>query len=77
MALAVTQELVCKSLVCVVHTEQHTLQSDLPSLPVYPVDYRFLTPSTGLPDGRTFLPVFHNIVQIFFSVVLSITFVRS
>ena len=50
---------------------------DLPSLPVYPVDYRFLTPSTGLPDGRTFLPVFHNIVQIFFSVVLSITFVRS
>ena len=52
-------------------------ESDLPSLPVYPVDYRFLTPSTGLPDGRTFLPVFHNIVQIFFSVVLSITFVRS
>ena len=51
--------------------------ADLPSLPVYPVDYRFLTPSTGLPDGRTFLPVFHNIVQIFFSVVLSQTFVRS
>ena len=50
---------------------------DLPSLPFYPVDYRFLTPSTGLPDGRTFLPVFHNIVQIFFSGVLSITFVRS
>ena len=48
-------------------------EADLPSLPVYPVDYRFLTPSTGLPDGRTFLPVFHNIVQIFFSVVLSIT----
>ena len=40
--------------------------ADLPSLPVYPVDYRFLTPSTGLPDGRTFLPVFHNIAQIFF-----------
>ena len=52
-------------------------EADLPSLPVYPVDYRFLTPSTGLPDGRTFLPVFDNIVQIFFSVVLSITFVRS
>ena len=55
----------------------HDVTSDLPSLPVYPVDYRFLTPSTGLPAGRTFLPFFHNIVQIFFSVVLSITFVRS
>ena len=49
-------------------------EADLPSLPVYPVDYRFLTPSTGLPAGRTFLPVFHNIVQIFFSVILSINF---
>ena len=37
---------------------------DLLSLPVYPVDYRFLTPSTGLPAGRTFLPVFHNIVPV-------------
>ena len=57
--------------------DRFAARPDLPSLPVYPVDYRFLTPSTGLPDGRTFLPVFHNIVQIFFSVVLSITFVRS
>ena len=31
--------------------------SDLPSLLVYPVDYCFLTPSTGLLGGGTFILV--------------------
>ena len=33
-------------------------EADMPSLPVFPVGYRFFTSSIGLPVGRTFLPVF-------------------
>ena len=42
------------------------VEADMPSLPVFPVDYLFFTYSTSLPVGKTFLPVF-AILGNFFS----------
>ena len=36
----------------------NSLLPDMPSLPVFQVDYRFFASFTGLPVGRTFLLVF-------------------
>ena len=62
-----------------VHVSMHSapdgFTSDLPSLPGYPVDYWvFLTPSTGLLGGRTFLMVLNKITLFVFNFFVDLDF---
>ena len=44
--------------------------SDIPILPVFQVNYRVFSSSTGLPGGRTFLHVFAILGDNFFFLIL-------